>query len=346
MERREFVKIAAASWALGSLCAFASESIQKFDLKIARARYLERIAKIKDAGTLPIIDIESSYNPVTINLERFTADMNGAGIALMCLSTDQPGNLVNAGQRWSHHGLEAYWKFPFHFIPTGNGANHPAWTMAPANFIEDCESYIGPHGYPMMGEFEFRHYPSPRQVQRGETIRNVMIPIDGPQGHRLFAFAEKIGVPFQIHYEIEDALLDPLDAMLTQYPKAKVIWCHLAQIRYQDRSTRYSPGMIAGWLAKHPNLYIDTAFGDLRSTYPPSGERHARFWAQQSQWVELITANPYRFLAALDIGGDRMDKIWEWTRNLRDFLNTLPDGVREVVAYKASWKLLFNEELA
>jgi hypothetical protein len=346
LERRDFVKFSFASWTLSCLSAFASEGIQKFDFMNARTGYLNRIAKIRSYGTLPIIDIESSYNPLNIDLERFTRDMDSAGIALMCLSADQPGSLVNSGQRWSHDSLEAYRKFPTHFIPTGNGGNHPAWTMAPGNFIEDCEKYIVPHGYPMMGEFEFRHYPSPRQVQRGDMYRNVMIQINGPQGHRLFAFAEKIGVPFQIHYEIEDVLLDPLDTMLTQYPKAKVIWCHLAQVRYQDRSTRYSPELITTWLAKHPNLYIDTAFGDSLSTYQPSGERHARYWVQQSEWREIIRANPYRFLAALDIGGDRMGKISEWTRTLRDFLNTLPEGVREIVAYKAAWKLLFNEELS
>ena len=56
-----------------------------------------------------------------------------------------------------------------------------------------------------MGEFEFRHYPSPGQIG-GNTNRDVDIPIDSPLGHRLFAFAEKTGVPFQIHYEIEDGL--------------------------------------------------------------------------------------------------------------------------------------------
>jgi hypothetical protein len=196
-----------------------------------------------------------------------------------------------------------------------------------------------------MGEFEFRHYPSPRQVQRGELYRDVKIPIDGPSGHRLFAFAEKSGIPFQIHYEIEDELLDPLEAMLRKYPQAKVIWCHFAQIRYQARSTRYSPALLHDWLQKYPNLYVDTAFGDARSVYPVSGEPHARYWGRMREWQAVIEAMPYRFLAALDIGGDRMHRLEEWARGLRDFLNTLPAPSREIVAYKASWKLLFNETL-
>lgn len=346
MKRRGFVKFSLASWAFGSFAAFASEETRKFDFKSARTGYLDRIARINAGGVLPIIDVESSYNPETIDLGSLAADMDSAGIAVMCLSPDQPGSLVKSGQRWSHHSLEAYRKYPAHFIPTGNGGNHPAWTTAQDTFLDDCEKYIVSHGYPLMGEFEFRHYPSPRQVKRGDLFRNVAIRIDGPHSHRLFAFSEKTGLPFQIHYEIEDALLDPLEAMLTQYPKAKVIWCHLAQIRYQDRSTRYTPGMIASWLARHPNLYIDTAFGDSTSIYPPSGERHARYWSRQGEWSEVIQAYPYRFLAALDIGGDRMNRIGEWTRNLRSFLNTVPESVREIVAYKAAWKILFSEELS
>jgi hypothetical protein len=60
----------------------------------------------------------------------------------------------------------------------------------------------------------------------------------------------------------------------------------------------------------------------------------------------LIISKPYRFLAALDLGGDRIDKLDEWTRNLRFFLGLLPEKTAEIVAYKAAWKLLFNEEIS
>jgi hypothetical protein len=60
----------------------------------------------------------------------------------------------------------------------------------------------------------------------------------------------------------------------------------------------------------------------------------------------LIIDKPYRFLAALDLGGDRIEKLDEWTRNLRYFLGVLPEKTAEIVAYKAAWKLLFNEALA
>ena len=202
-----------------------------------------------------------------------------------------------------------------------------------------------------MGEFEFRHYPSPRQLQRKQTDRDITVPIDGEFGHRLFRLAEETGVPFEIHYEVEDGLLPPLEKMLAQYPRAKVIWCHLAQIRYQGRSTRYGPEYVRKLLETHPNLYFDTAFGGARSVYPGSQEPHARIWDRSSGkgiqpgWSAVIAAHPYRFLAALDIGGDRMESVGEWAKGLRQFLDALPESTREIVAHKAAWKLLFDEAL-
>lgn len=320
-------------------------AVVAFDFPQARKTYLERIDAIRKTGVLPIIDIESSYNPIEIDLPSFTRSMDASGIAMMCLSVDQPGKLVGQGQIWSDHSLQAFEKYPGHFIPTGNGANHPAWTRSPQAFLEAQEQFILEHRYPLMGEFEVRHYPSPRQVQRGEWHRDVHVPVDGPLLERVFAFAERTGIPFQIHYEIEDGLLDPLASMLGKYPGAKVIWCHLAQIRYQGRSSRYNPVLLGQWLERYPNLYVDTAFGDEMSLYPPSGERHARYWSEASAWGALIEQHPWRFLAALDIGGDRMHRVEEWTRTLRRFLGTLPQTVREIVAYKATWKLLFGEQL-
>lgn len=326
----------------GALPRFAT-AIQPYDFLSLKAGYLERLHAIQRSGTLPIIDIESSYNPLEIDLSAFTKSMDRAGIAMMCISVDQPGKLVRQGDIWSDHALVLLENYPTYFIPVGNGGNHPAWTQFSEKFLTAQEQFIKAHQYPLMGEFEVRHYPSPRQIQRGETFRDVDIAIDGPLMERVFSFAEQTGIPFQIHYEIEDKLLDPLQRMLAKFPQAKVIWCHLAQIRYQHRSSLYTPAMLERWLNQYPNLYIDTAFGSASSIYPPSGEKHARYWTNTKEWGELIAAMPYRFLAALDIGGDRVNRVEEWSKNLRYFLDTLPQPAREIVAYKSAWKLLFND---
>ena len=326
-----------------------AQSLEPFEVRRLKDGWLKRLSAIRKSGELPIIDIESSYDPSRIDLAAFVKSMDRAAIAQMALSVDQPGHLVQKGETWSHHVFELVRAYPEHFIPVGNGGNHPAWTRNPDRFLDDTEKFIVDHAYPLMGEFEVRHYPSPRQIERNEMHRDVAIPIDGPQGHRLFAFAEKTGIPFQIHYEIEDQLLPPLEAMLARYPGAKVIWCHFAQIRYSARSTRYGAAYLRELFVRHQNLYVDTAFGGPKSIYKPSGEHHARVWNSsgdiRTEWKDLIVEFPYRFLAALDIGGDRTDRVQEWARELRNFLKRIQGRPREIVAYGASWKLLFGEEI-
>ncbi len=323
-----------------------------FDIPALKAGYLRRLRAIRQSGDLPIFDIESSYNPRYIDLPSFAAAMDKCAIAIMALSVDQPESLVERGQTWSDHNHELIARFPDRFLPVGNGGNHPAWTLSANRFLDDNEQAIIADRYPLMGEFEFRHYPSGRQIERGETYRDVKIPIDGPEGNRLFAFAARTGIPFQIHYEIEDALLPPLESMLTRYPAAKVIWCHVAQVRWASRAKRYNAAYLRDLLKRFSNLYVDTAFGGPNSIYPASHERHARIWTEsgdiQADWKALIQEMPWRFLAALDIGGDRMTArhLEEWSANLRRFLGKIPDGAREIVAYRASWKLLFGEDPA
>jgi hypothetical protein len=313
-----------------------------FDIPALRKNWRERIAAIKARGTLPIIDMESSFNSQKLDLKRFARDMDEAGVALIAYSHD--GN----NKKWSDMAARVVSADPWRFIPAANGGVHPFWTEDPQGFLAEVLKHAVSDGYPMLGEFEFRHYPSPRQLKRGELHRDVAIPINGPLGHKLFAFAQETGIPFEIHYEIEDALLPPLEEMLRLYPGAKVIWCHLAQIRYSSRSSVYGPGFVRTLLEKHPNLHIDVAFGDSFSKYPGSGEYHARVWSGGSvkkEWVDLIVQHPWRFLAAFDLGGDRQDQLPEYNVNLRKFLNQLPDPERGIVAYRAAWKLLFEEEL-
>ena len=340
MDRRPFLKLS-LSGLLGIYAKQASSEEYQFNFSKSKQAYLSRIQSIKRLGVLPIIDIESSYNPAYFNPESFVRTMDRAGIAQSCLSLDPP----RGGSVWNDASNQLAVQFPAYFIPTGNGANEPAWTKSSEQFLDENERHVTKQKIPLMGEFEFRHYPSPRQVQRGAD-RDVNIPIDGPLGHRLFSFAEKSGIPFQIHYEIEDGLLNPLEKMLAQYPNAKVIWCHFAQIRYSSRSSIYSPEYLGTLLDKYKNLYVDTAFGDSRSIYPLSGEPHSRYWANQDAWNKLIIAKPYRFLAAIDLGGDRIEKLEDWAQKLRFFLKGLPEQTAEIVAYKAAWKLLFNEDIS
>lgn len=320
-----------------------------FDINSFKSKWRNRIKTIRNSGKLPIIDIESSYDPKKLNIREFANTMDEEGIALIAFSPQVGEKGFKEGKLWTDHVRHLISADPWRYIPTTVAGIHPAWTEKPEDFLNEQIRRVKECGYPLMGEFEFRHYPSPRQYKRGEMFRDVEIPINGKIGHRLFAFSQESGIPFQIHYEIEDKLLPALEEMLGSYPGAKVIWCHLAQIRYHNSSTIYSPDYVEKMIKKYPNIYFDTAFGDPRSLYPGSGERHAHIWEGESgrvkkEWIRVITTYPWRFLAAMDIGGDRMDELPRKSKTLRMFLENLPEDVREIVAYKAAWKLLFNEE--
>lgn len=320
------------------------------DVSPLKAGYAQRLKKILAAGELPYIDMESSCNSRKLDMDSVAKNMDRFNIGLMALSADIGRGQFEKGIRFDDLSQKLIARYPDRFIPVGNGGQSPALTEATDEFLDAQEAAARRQEIMLLGEFEFRHYPSPRQVKRGEMDRDVSIPIDGPIGQRVFGLSVKTGLPIQIHYEIEDALLAPLEIMLQQYPKAKVIWCHLAQIRYIERASRYSPAYVDSLINRFPNLYFDTAFGDAGSIYPPSNQRHSRVWANdgglKAEWGDLIAAYPKRFLSALDLGGDRMERIAEWNQNHRNFLKRLPGETQHQVAYRSAWTLLFGEEFA
>ncbi|MGC2165053.1 MAG: amidohydrolase family protein [Gallionella sp.] len=276
--------------------------------------------------------------------------MDRLNIGLMALSADIGEKAFEEGVRFDDLSKRLLASYPDRFIPVGNGGQSPALTEATDVFLNAQEVEAETKQIMLLGEYEFRHYPSPRQAKRGDMDRDARVPIDGPIGQRVFSISEKTGLPFQIHYEIEDELLEPLENMLEHYPKAKVIWCHLAQIRYIERASRYTPTYVDSVIKRFPNLYFDTAFGGSNSIYPLSNQRHARVWqidgSLKAEWCDLIVAYPKRFLSALDLGGDRLDRIAEWDQNHRNFLKRLPSETQHQVAYRSAWSLLFGEEFA
>lgn len=347
--RRRFIKTLSVLPFVACLPGIArAQDIPDFSqLKLG---YAQRLKKILAVGALPYVDIESSCNPKKLEMDSVTKSMDQLNIGLMALSADIGKGQFEKGVRFDNLSQKLLAKYPDRFIPVGNGGQAPVMTEAMDEFFNGQETAIRKKQIMLLGEYEIRHYPSPRQVKRDEMERDVDIPIDGPIGHRLFSLSEKTGVAFQLHYEIEDRLLEPLEKMLEQYPKAKVIWCHLAQIRYIERATRYTPAYVDGLIKRFPNLYFDTAFGGAHSIYPLSNQRHARVWTDdgslKGEWRDLIVAHSKRFLSALDLGGDRMDRIIEYDENHRKFLKRLPSETQHQVAYRTAWSLLFDEEFA
>lgn len=117
MDRRPFLKLSL----FGLLSITAKQALSEayeFNFSKSKQGYLDRIQSIKKSGILPIIDIESSYNPKDFDPESFVRAMNRAGIAQSRLSLDPP----SGGPLWSDASNQLAMKFPEYFIPTGNEA--------------------------------------------------------------------------------------------------------------------------------------------------------------------------------------------------------------------------------
>lgn len=345
IRRRHLIRLAlllpVAGWAVRG---FAQADEKVIGLK---SGYAARLKRLLASGTLPYIDIESSCNPTKVDIDAVARKLDELNIGLMALSADPTERQFGEGLRYDDLSARLLARYPDRFIPVGNGGQPPFTTEAADEVLAANGTAALKEPLLLLGEYEMRHYPSPRQVKRGELDRDVDIAIDGPTGHKLFALAERLGIPFQIHYEVEDRLLAPLEHMLAQYPAARVIWCHIAQVRYAERAATYTPAYVEGLIKRFPNLYFDTAFGDAGSVYPLSMQHHARVWDSsgglRADWLNLFVTYPERFLSALDLGGDRMRQIDDYDRKHRDFLARLPKEARHQIAYGSAWSLLFGE---
>lgn len=344
------------AWSCGLACAAefspipsvsrmtdSAKAAVPFDLSTLKRNWKQRIDAMRAAGVMPMIDVESTLDE-QLDLQALARQMDEQGVALIAFSG------LAQGRGWSDAARYAVAADPWRYIPAGDGGIPPDWKKDPVEFARTTRQRIVKDGYPMMGEYEFRHYPSPDQIQRGNFRRDEDLPIDGPAGQLLFEFAAQSGIPFQIHQEIEDQYLPPLEKMLSSYPKAKVVWCHLAQMRYQGRNTLYGPDYVRRLIEQHPNLYFDLFAGPPEHIYPASKEYPGKYWDRTTgrlkpEWVKLIADHPWRFMTALDLNPFIMQSFARKVAMQRAVLDSLPEPVREIVAYKAAWKLIFNEEL-
>jgi hypothetical protein len=321
----------------------AAKAAVPFDFATLKQNWKQRIQAMREAGVMPLIDVESNPSE-DMDMQSFARQMDSEGVALIAFSGSPQG------RGWSDAARYAVAVDPWRYIPTGDGGIPPEWRRNPLAFARISRERIARDGYPMMGEYEFRHYPSPDQIQRGRTDRDEYLALDSPAGELLFQFSAESGIPFQIHQEIEDQYLPVLEKMLKRFPNAKVIWCHLSQMRYQARNTLYGPDYVRGLIEQYPNLYFDLFAGPPKAVYPLSNEYAGRYWNHDTgklspEWAKLIADHPWRFMTALDLNSFIMPAFSRKVAMQRAVLDSLPAPVREIVAYKAAWKLIFNEEL-
>ncbi|MCX5796088.1 MAG: amidohydrolase family protein [Elusimicrobia bacterium] len=351
-------------WAGALVLTLSCSAAAPPDWAARKQVWRQSLSEVRAAGRLPIIDLESSYFEAYMNPEAILSYLRGRGFAVVAWSVeDEPSRINGRGYGWwvEHwqgvlRDLEG--RFPGFVLPVPSPTgviSNPPLKIGSQRVLDDMLAIAEAGSYPMLGEFFFRRYPSPRNMLTGgDWDSDLAEPIDGPIGRRLFAFSQRTAIPFQIHYETEDALIPPLEAMLRRYPRARVIWCHGGRVRRPEKA----PHFTAHWsetlrrlLEEHPNLYFDVSSIDPDQAYPAGGPSSSLWWdmpgrRMKREGVKLVSDHPWRFLAALDQGVDRAGETPKLADRLMSFLESLPPRTREVVAYRAAWKLLFGEDLS
>lgn len=343
MDRRTFLTslISLGGWAVlgGHLPAGEQPILQAgFSAPDRIARWRERLRSISRQGVLPIIDTQATYGP-NIPIDHMVKRMDENGVALICFA---PGKTRRQGSQLS---LELATKIPDYFVPTTIEGIPGGEEQT---FIERTQRDVRSGHFFLMGEMEFRHYPSIKQYKLGQlTKKDTATPIDGPWGHAIFQLSSETGVAFQIHYEREDALLTPLEKMLQAYPAAKVIWCHTGIIRYPAEQSAYGPDYLSRTLSEHPNLFGDLAVSEPGKKYPGSGvvQNTIQFndGRLRPEWQKVFESHPDRFTIGTDIAPDRYTNFPKRIAAAREILASLSKEAAARIAFQNAWRLLTKQ---
>ena len=347
MDRRTFLIAIATSfgwtvlgrgWAIGEQLARPVETLSP-GKRVSLWR--ERVGSILKRGTLPIIDTQASYGP-NIPVDYMVEQMDENGVALVCFAPQ-----FRDPQQGSQLSLDVAAKHPDRFVPTTCDGTTDYWFRQNGPFLEKMQREAGSGDFFLMGELEFRHYPSVQQYKAGKFRRDITIPIDGPWGHAVFKLSSETGIAFQIHYEPEDALLAPLEKMLKTYPEARVIWAHAGQVRYPAKQSAYGADYLKRTLAQHPNLFCDLALAAPGSAYPGSGFIHntVRFsdGRLRTEWQTLFESHPDRFTIGSDIAPDRYQNFSRKITRVRRLLTPLSERTAARIAFENAWRLLTRQ---
>ena len=338
---------------------FASEL--HFTKEQLKTKWKERILFFLDKKKLPKIDIQASIT--TSQIEKYFPKVlktyDKLGIVLSSYDGYQRPKDNSKGYRWSNYILDLTNTYPEYIIPTANGGTNKSWTQQNESFISQLEKEIQTGKYLNMGELEFRHYMSSKQCENKKHGRDIEIDLNSPNSRRVFALSEKSGVPFVIHLEAEDEHLDKVDKILTEFPKAKVVWAHFGQLRQPELQKNFKPETIKKLLSKHPNLYFDLAAGEPNRKYKCSGKNNNKiligdtiYWVGKpgnqknkikEEWKKILVEFSDRFVFATDYGGGRKplrDHLIKKVNVFNDVIKDLPEEAKHNIAYKNAWYLI------
>lgn len=330
----------------------------KYERAALEQRWRARIQGFLDRGVIPLIDLESSLPERDANnyLVAAMRRMDELGVALVAFDGYQrsrAGKKDSEGYRWGDYIIQIVNAFPDYFIPATNGGTSKNWLAQKDSFIGQLEQQVKTGQYPIMGEFDFRHYLSSHQCRKGRSDRDSDIPLTSANGQRLFRLSEQTGVPFAIHLEPEDHALADLETMLAKHPKARVIVAHFGQLRFPERERRFTPELVRHLLTTYPNLYYDLSTGSPGRRYECNNNvLDTVLWEDtllgqsdrlKPAYKAILAEYSQRFVAGTDYGGARKplpEFLPERVANLRLILSQLPVEAQHNIGYRNAWLLL------
>jgi hypothetical protein len=307
------------------------DQIKKFD---------SRIREGLQKGFLPIIDVEFHYVLRIEKIEKLLKKMDENGVALIWLMPYE--------RLGSEESLKLNELYPHRFVPTTVGGDGPLWHSSDRGFLEKLKKDVLSDKYFAMGEFEARHYPNPLIKVKRESPWDTHMPVDSEAMEVVFDLSSKTGIPFLLHHEAEDQLLPELERMLSRYPNAKVIWCHVGWNRNPKTwKTLTTADGVRKFLTKYPNLYFD--FLQLQTEPGPGAVMHDIYpggvFSLNRKWKKVIEEFPERFLLSSDINPRVFDKYDETIARYRKvLLRQVNKEVAAKIAYKNAWKLMTGED--
>jgi len=354
--RLSALALASAMVVSGTAIAADPPVLLKHDRAQLETLWRMRIQSLLDRGLIPIVDLESSlqrsdgqrYLPDTTEL------MDELGLALIAYDGYSSGRFeAGSPYPWGYYIHEIVNASPDRFLLATNGGTNRNWLEQRAEFVDELERQVRGGAYALIGELDFRHYMSSHQCREGRRDRDNDIPLDGPNGHRIFRLSEETGIAFVIHLEPEDAPLDALERMLAKYPKARVIVAHFGQLRHPERQKRFGADLARRLLSTYPNLYYDLSTGFPGRRYACNRQvLDTVIWEEGSvgqhstvkpEYRALLAEFSTRFVAGTDYGGGRPplpQHLRERVANLRLILRDLPDEAKHNIGYRNAWQLL------
>lgn len=260
------------------------------------------------AANVPFVDAHVHLNDERMQLELM--DRHGAQQAIVFWGRASDNESVAAAAARHPERFIA-----FASISPERAAYRSAWDAGDAALLDRLDALLASGRFRGIGEISAVHFPSPGLAETDYDPA-------GPMMSGIMTLARKHRVPVLVH--IEATRLRELSALLDRNASVAVIWAHGG----------YTPLFIARrMLERHPNLTYELS-ARTWPLHPRSPDytllRNGRdVWPA---WLELIEANPARFIVGTDASHRSRASETMKAESVQSFLRQLSPPTRERVA--------------